>query len=93
MAGNCRQTFNFVLSWEHWEPLLFMVPVRWKEGREEGRACPWVEVGKPVEPPRKQGQPSSQGCLRSNHTDTDQQGGTEREREKRKKGQRGKETE
>lgn len=23
-----------------------MVPVRWKEGRKEGRACPWVEVGK-----------------------------------------------
>ena len=46
MAGSCRQTFNFVLGWEHREPLLFMVPVRWKEGRKEGRACPWVEVGK-----------------------------------------------
>lgn len=42
VAGSSRQTFNFVLSWEHpeLEPRLFMVPVRWKEGekREGGPA-------------------------------------------------------
>lgn len=39
VAGSCRQTFNFVLSQLGTrEPLLFMVPVRWKEGRKEGRA-------------------------------------------------------
>lgn len=34
MAGSSRQTFNFVLHWEHQEPRLFMVPVRWKEGKK-----------------------------------------------------------
>lgn len=37
VAGSCRQTFNFVLSWEHREPRLFMVPVRWKEGKKRQR--------------------------------------------------------
>lgn len=40
-AGSGRQlqaNFNFVLSWEHQEPGLFMVPVRWKEGgKKRGR--------------------------------------------------------
>lgn len=30
-----RANFNFVLSWEHQEPRLFMVSVRWKEGKEK----------------------------------------------------------
>lgn len=42
LGGSSRQTFNFVLGWEHQEPWLFMVPVRWKEGEQGagGRACP-----------------------------------------------------
>lgn len=46
VAGSSRQTFNFVLSWEHpeLEPRLFMVPVRWKEG-EKREGGPALEFG------------------------------------------------
>lgn len=46
MAGSCRQTFNFVLSWEHGSLCYLWSLSGGRRAGKKGGPALWVEVGK-----------------------------------------------